>query len=138
MKTLLVDLARARREELGWTQRELADALGSSPSRVSKLETGDATVSVDLVLRALEVMQLPYDVAVDDGADPMKEPSLDDEARRWLSREILRRAVARRLAARDGVDEDDVRRALANLELTPAERLTRMFQRAELRRHAIH
>lgn len=104
---------------------------------MSKLEAGDATVSVDLLLRALDVMHLTVDVAVDDMADPMTQPSLDDDARQRLSREILRRAIAKRLAARDGVDENDVRRALANLELTPAERLTRMFQRAELRRHAM-
>ena len=138
MRARLVELVRARRKALGWTQRELADALGSSPSRVSKLEAGDATVSVDLLLRALDVMHVTVVVAVDDVADPMTQPSLDDDARQRLSREILRRAIAKRLAARDGVDENDVRRALANLELTPAERLTRMFQRAELRRHAIH
>ncbi len=70
MKERLVALARARREQLGWTQRELADALGSSASRVSKLEAGDATVSVDLVLRALEVMLASVDVVADEAAVP--------------------------------------------------------------------
>jgi transcriptional regulator with XRE-family HTH domain len=138
VKETLVALVRARRKELGWSQRELARALGSSPSRISKLEGGDPSVAVDLVLRALEAMALPLEVVGDDDADPMKQPSLDEHARHRLSRELLRRAIARRLAARDGVDEGDVRRALANLELTPAQRLTRMFQRAQLREHAIH
>jgi len=138
MKERLVAMVRARREELGWTQRELAQAIGSSASRVCKLEAGDASVSFELVVRALGAMALPWRVETDDAADPLKQPSLDAGQRRQLSRELLRRAVARQIAVREGVDEDDVRHALANLERSPAERLTRMFQRAKLRRHAVH
>ncbi len=35
------------------TQIELANAIGSSQSRVAKMETGDPAVSVDLLLKAL-------------------------------------------------------------------------------------
>lgn len=36
-----------------WTQTALASRLGSSQSRVAKVEAGDATVSLDLQVRAL-------------------------------------------------------------------------------------
>lgn len=35
------------------TQTELANAMGSSQSRIAKMERGDPSVSVDLLLRAL-------------------------------------------------------------------------------------
>ena len=44
---------RDRRETLGLTQAEAALRIGSSQSRVAKLEAADSTVSVDLILRAL-------------------------------------------------------------------------------------
>ena len=44
---------RARRLKLGVSQVELASRLGSSQSRVAKLEAADATVSIDLLIRSL-------------------------------------------------------------------------------------
>jgi DNA-binding XRE family transcriptional regulator len=41
------------RTRLGLTQTALARKLGSSQSRVAKLEAGDPTVSLDLLVRAL-------------------------------------------------------------------------------------
>lgn len=51
-----VRLSRAlgsRRREQGLTQMQLALALGSSQSRVAKAEAGDASVSLDFLVRAL-------------------------------------------------------------------------------------
>jgi transcriptional regulator with XRE-family HTH domain len=134
----LIELARERRRRLGWTQRELAAVLGSSPSRVSKLEAKDPSVSLDLVERALEAMATPLRVTVPGDVDVLAEPGLDAAQRVELGRELLRRQLARRIAAREGVDPDDVRHALRNLELTPLERLSSMFRRARLAQHAIH
>ena len=53
LKLALVDAVRARRARLGLTQHELARRLGSSQSRVAKIEAGDATVSIDLLVSAL-------------------------------------------------------------------------------------
>src|SRR5262245_36660875 len=44
---------RSRRVAQGLTQGELARRLNSSQSRVAKMEAGDRSVSVDLVVRAL-------------------------------------------------------------------------------------
>ncbi|HQR53943.1 MAG TPA: helix-turn-helix transcriptional regulator [Burkholderiales bacterium] len=44
---------RARRLKMGVSQVELAARLGSSQSRVAKLEGADATVSIELLIRGL-------------------------------------------------------------------------------------
>jgi predicted XRE-type DNA-binding protein len=41
------------RQELGCTQTRLATLLGSSQSRVAKMEGGDRSVSIDLLVRGL-------------------------------------------------------------------------------------
>jgi DNA-binding XRE family transcriptional regulator len=49
-------LARRLRElraQHRWTQADLAARLGSSQSRVAKMEAADSTVSVDLLVRSL-------------------------------------------------------------------------------------
>lgn len=44
---------RERRERAGLTQAALARRIGSSQSRVAKMEAGDPTVSLDLLIRGL-------------------------------------------------------------------------------------
>ena len=52
---------RRRKEEL--SQAELAKRMGSSQSRIAKLEAGDPTVSIDLLVRALVQLGLgPKDI----------------------------------------------------------------------------
>ncbi len=53
LKVRLADGVRRRRQERGLTQLALAKALHSSQSRVAKLEAGDPTVSLDLLIRCL-------------------------------------------------------------------------------------
>jgi DNA-binding XRE family transcriptional regulator len=53
MKLELVEGVKALRSEQRITQAELARRLGSSQSRIAKLETGDRSVSLDLLMRAL-------------------------------------------------------------------------------------
>ena len=48
----LADAIRPLRLKLGLTQAELAACLGSSQSRVAKMESGDPTVSLDLLIKA--------------------------------------------------------------------------------------
>ena len=55
---------RARRRKRGLTQAELARQLGSSQSRVAKMETGDPSVSMDLLVRSLLALGArPQDLA---------------------------------------------------------------------------
>lgn len=52
-KLALSGALRARREAKKLTQRQLAALLKSSQSRVAKMEAGDPSVSVDLLLKGL-------------------------------------------------------------------------------------
>jgi DNA-binding XRE family transcriptional regulator len=52
VKMELVDALR-RRGKSDLTQAELAKRIGSSQSRVAKMEAGDPSVSIELVIRAL-------------------------------------------------------------------------------------
>jgi len=53
LKLRLADGLRKRRLKSDLTQQELAKAVRSSQSRVAKMEAGDPTVSVDLLVRSL-------------------------------------------------------------------------------------
>jgi DNA-binding XRE family transcriptional regulator len=53
LKIALSDKLKERRQRQQVTQQKLAELLGSSQSRVAKMEAGDPTVSLDLLLRAL-------------------------------------------------------------------------------------
>jgi len=53
LRLALSRTVRARRLKLGVSQVELASRLGSSQSRVAKLEAVDATVSIDPLIRSL-------------------------------------------------------------------------------------
>lgn len=53
MRLALSRTLRERRRAAGLTQTALAKQLGSSQSRVAKLEAGDASVSLELLIRAL-------------------------------------------------------------------------------------
>lgn len=53
MRLALSGELRERRGEVGLTQTSLARRIGSSQSRVAKMEAGDPGVSLDLLIRAL-------------------------------------------------------------------------------------
>ena len=53
IRLALGDEVRASRKRANLTQMALAKRIGSSQSRVAKIETGDPTVSIDLQMRAL-------------------------------------------------------------------------------------
>ncbi len=131
-------LVRKRRADLGWTQTDLARSVGSSPSRICKLEAGDESVAVTLMLRALAVMQSPLRIEIDSGRDPFADSDLSPEQRRQMSARIQRRGHAARIAERESVDPGDVEHALFNLTLTPWQRLARSFKRAGLKRLSTH
>ena len=53
IKLALARRLRELREKRSWTQADLAKHVGSSQSRVAKMEAADPTVSVDLLVRSL-------------------------------------------------------------------------------------
>lgn len=53
IKFALARRLRELREKRHWTQADLARLVGSSQSRVAKMESADPTVSVDLLVRSL-------------------------------------------------------------------------------------
>ena len=53
MRLVLSRALRERRATAGLTQTALARLTGSSQSRVAKMEAGDPSVSLDLLIRAL-------------------------------------------------------------------------------------
>lgn len=52
-KLALATHFRAVRQQNSWTQQNVAQRLGSSQSSVAKMEAGDPSVSVDLLIRSL-------------------------------------------------------------------------------------
>ena len=64
LKLTLSDALRARRVASRLTQAQLAKRLQSSQSRIAKMECGDASVSIDLLLRSLfELGVTPREIA---------------------------------------------------------------------------
>ena len=53
LKLALAQCLRESRARQGWTQSDVAARLGSSQSRVAKMEAADASVSVDLLVKSL-------------------------------------------------------------------------------------
>jgi ribosome-binding protein aMBF1 (putative translation factor) len=53
LRLKLADGLKARREARGVTQVALAQTIKSSQSRVAKMEAGDPTVSLDLLVKSL-------------------------------------------------------------------------------------
>ena len=53
MKLALAKHLKARRQRLKVTQTQLAERLGSSQSRVAKMEVADKSVSMELLVRSL-------------------------------------------------------------------------------------
>jgi DNA-binding XRE family transcriptional regulator len=56
LRLRLAEGLKARRRARGVTQVEMAKSIKSSQSRVAKMEAGDPTVSLDLMLRSLLVL----------------------------------------------------------------------------------
>lgn len=52
LKLALINAVKQARQKRGLSQIELAARMGSSQSRIAKIEAGDRTVSLDLIVRA--------------------------------------------------------------------------------------
>ena len=64
VKLALAEALRTRRQRNNLTQTQVAKILGSSQPRVAKMEAGDSSVSVDLLVRSLfAIGATPKDLA---------------------------------------------------------------------------
>jgi predicted XRE-type DNA-binding protein len=59
IKVALSTALKCRRHEQGVSQQRLAAMIHSSQSRMAKVEAGDASVSLDLLIRALLALSMP-------------------------------------------------------------------------------
>ena len=74
VKAMLAGEFAHLRSELKLTQEQLARHLGSSQSRIAKIEAGDSSVSLDLLVRSLLAMgSTPKDLADALGRSPLKQ-----------------------------------------------------------------
>lgn len=117
------------RKRLNMSKAQLAARCGLASISVRKIFTCDGadiklstvTKIADALGAALELHRVDHDV---------------DEARAaHLVGRMSRRNLAEQIAARSSVDPGDVEHVLANLELTPTERLSRSLSRGRLKRH---
>jgi len=53
VKLALAKHLRGLRHRRGWTQTDVAERIGSSQSRVARMEAADASVTLDLIVRSL-------------------------------------------------------------------------------------
>ena len=68
------DQLRARRHELGWSLRDLADRLGVSPSLISQIERGRAKPSVSTLYSIVQALDVSLDELLFNERRPAEPP----------------------------------------------------------------
>lgn len=53
---------RGYRGKMEWTQKELADKLGTTQNRISNMESGKRRISLNMAKRLSELFNIPYKV----------------------------------------------------------------------------
>jgi len=89
-----------RRHELSVTQQTLALQLESSQSRVAKMEAGDQSVSLDLLVRSLFAMGMSPKELADVVRNPALKPAkrVGPKGRKWESLQAQHGRTTRRSA----------------------------------------
>src|SRR5262245_42194063 len=59
-----IDAVRFRREQLGWTQNQLAEQLGMESGRLSEVMTLRRPLTLPMIRRIHEVLGIPADVLI--------------------------------------------------------------------------
>ena len=121
-----LDLERKR---MNLTKAELAARCGLASISVRKIfTTQGADIKLSTVMKLAEALGASLELhRVDHDIDA-------DRAVHLVGR-MSRRNLAEQIAARNSVDPGDVEHVLANLELTPTERLSGSLSRGRLKRH---
>jgi transcriptional regulator with XRE-family HTH domain len=101
-KQRIAAAVRAARKEMGLTQQEVADKIGTTLETVSKTERGTSAPSVEVFLAMVRVLQLQIDDLISD----------DD-----LSNDAVTRSTASTKRARLQAEVTTTARAMADAEL---------------------
>jgi transcriptional regulator with XRE-family HTH domain len=117
------------RKRLKMTKAQLAARCGLASISIRKILTSEgADIKLSTVGKIAEALGASVELRLlDDG--------VEHEKAAHLVRRLSRRNLAERIAARNSVDAGDVEHVLANLELTPTERLSRSLSRGRLKRN---
>jgi len=116
------------RKRLNLTKAQLAARCGLASISVRKIFTSEgADIKLSTVAKIAEALGASLKLHLVD-------EEVDRERGRYLVGRLSRRNLAEQIAARSSVDPGDVEHVLANLELTPTERLSRSLSRGRLRR----
>ncbi len=90
---------RKQREVSGLSQAELAEKIGSSQSRIAKMEAGDPHVSLDLMIRALLAAGMTrQELASVIAGQEAEAPAADEPPTRLSSNGAARQKVTKKRA----------------------------------------
>jgi transcriptional regulator with XRE-family HTH domain len=111
------------------TKAQLAARSGLASISIRKIFTSEgADIKLSTVAKIAEALGASLELHLVDHA-------VEEERAAHLVARLSRRNLAEQIAARSSVDSGDVEHVLANLELTPTERLSRSLSRGRLKRH---
>jgi transcriptional regulator with XRE-family HTH domain len=128
MNPLLRELDQER-ERLKMTKAQLADRCGLAGISVRKIFTAEgADIKLSTIAKIADALGASLELRLVDHG-------VDEERAAHLVGRLSRRNLAEQVADRNSVDAGDVEHVLANLELTPTERLSRSLSRGRLKRH---
>jgi transcriptional regulator with XRE-family HTH domain len=117
------------RKRLKLTKAQLAARCGLASTTVRKIFTSDgADIKLSTVTKIADALGASVELHLVDH-------DVDADTAVHLVGRMSRRNLAEQIAARSLVDPGDVEHVLANLELTPTERLSRSLSRGRLKRH---
>jgi transcriptional regulator with XRE-family HTH domain len=128
MNSIVRELDHERRR-LHMTKAQLAARSGLASISIRKIFTSEgADIKLSTVAKIAEALGASLELHLVDHA-------VEEERAAHLVARLSRRNLAEQIAARSSVDSGDVEHVLANLELTPTERLSRSLSRGRLKRH---
>ena len=117
------------RKRLHLTKAQLAARCGLASISIRKIFTAEgADIKLSTVAKIADALGAWLELHLVDH-------DVDEERAAHLVGRLSRRNLAERVAARNSVGSGDVEHVLANLELTPTERLSRSLSRGRLRRN---
>lgn len=127
MNALVRELDQERKR-LNLTKAQLAARCGLASISIRKIFTSEgADIKLSTVAKIADALGASLKLHFIDH-------DVDEEMAVHLVGRVSRRNLAEQVAARNSVDAGDVEHVLANLELTPTERLSRSLSRGRLKR----